>query len=67
VKDWKPPGAADMHDEIIDLCADIDEWDDNFANSNPTSLVLDAQALLGRARSMLKELADRVADRPTRS
>ena len=56
-----------MQNEIIDLCADIDEWDDNFANSNPTSLVLDAQALLGRARSMLKELADRVADRPTRS
>ena len=56
-----------MQNEIIDLCADIDEWDDNFANSNPTPLVLDAQTLLGRARSMLKELADRVADRPTRS
>lgn len=43
-------------DQITDLCADIDGWDDQFADGDPAVLVVRAHELLGRARHLLKEL-----------
>ena len=44
------------NDAITDLCADIDQWDDKFPGGDPALLAIEAHALLGRAREMVKEL-----------
>ena len=43
------------NDDITNLCADIDRWDDKFTDGDPALLAIEAHALLGRVREMVKE------------
>ena len=55
------------NDDITDLCADIDQWDDEYTDGDPAVLVIEAHALLRRAREMVKELlAERAGVPPWR-